>query len=45
MYIYVFFLGKLMMFQSEIPSFKCPGQLDPRKNDRRLIGTDKEKVC
>ena len=35
--------GKLMMFHSGIPSYG-PGTLKTQRDDRKLIGTDKEKV-
>jgi len=36
--------GKLMMFHSGIPSAQAPGKLKPQRDDRKLIGTDKERT-
>jgi len=35
--------GKLFIFHSSLPSFEAPGKLKSR-DDRNLLGTDKEKV-
>lgn len=35
--------GKLFIFHSSLPSFEAPGKLKVR-DDRTLLGTDKEKV-
>lgn len=35
--------GKLFIFHTSLPTLECPGQLKNRE-DRKLLGTDKEKV-
>jgi len=36
--------GKLFVFHTSLPTMEAPGQLTNRE-DRKLLGTDKEKVC
>lgn len=36
--------GKLYIFHSSLPIGEAPGKLKNR-DDRKLLGTDKEKVC
>ena len=36
--------GKLFIFHSSLPTAEAPGKLKNR-DDRKLLGTDKEKVC
>lgn len=35
--------GKIFIFHTSLPTFDAPGRLDNRE-DRKLLGTDKEKV-
>lgn len=36
-------VGKLFVFHTSLPTFEAPGRLKNRE-DRKLLGTDKEKV-
>lgn len=36
--------GKLFIFHTSLPIAEAPGKLKNR-DDRKLLGTDKEKVC
>jgi protein transport protein SEC24 len=35
--------GKIFVFHTNLPTFEAPGRLKNRE-DRKLLGTDKEKV-
>lgn len=36
--------GKLFIFHTSLPTFEAPGRLKSRDADRKLLGSDKEKV-
>jgi hypothetical protein len=36
--------GKIFVFHTNLPTFDAPGRLKNREEDRKLFGTDKEKV-